>query len=92
MAKDGHQTLPRLGSALKALRERLGVTQAELAGAMELNQPDISRIERQADMRVSTVRAYLRALGARLEVAAAFGSPRRRERVTVYVSPVKEKE
>ena len=42
--------------------ERLGVT-----------QPEVSRLERRSDARVSLVRSYVRALGAELEMTARFG-------------------
>lgn len=55
----------RLGRRLKALREDKGVKQADLAAALSMSAPQLSKIEAGShDMRVSTVRALLRALNA----------------------------
>jgi transcriptional regulator with XRE-family HTH domain len=49
---------------LLSTRRAAGVTQVELAAALNTSQGQISRIERQSDMRLSTLSAYLTALGA----------------------------
>lgn len=54
------------------MREVLAVTQEELAARLGKRQPTVSRIERQGDARVSTVRAYIEALGGELELRARF--------------------
>jgi transcriptional regulator with XRE-family HTH domain len=46
------------------IRRAAGLTQVELATAMHTSQGQISRIERQSDFLLSTLRAYLTALGA----------------------------
>ena len=55
---------------LADLRRKAGVTQVQLAGALNTSQGQISRIERQSDMLLSTLSAYLTALGvsARLTI------------------------
>ena len=57
---------------LADLRESLGVTQAELACALGVSQPNVSKLEGKGDMRISTLGAYVAALGGRLEVKAVF--------------------
>jgi len=54
------------------------VSQAELAGRLELIQGAISKREHSDDVCVSTVRQYLEALGARLELVAVFDDEGRR--------------
>jgi transcriptional regulator with XRE-family HTH domain len=49
---------------LADLRREAGVTQIQLADALATSQGQISRIERQSDMLLSTLSAYLTALGA----------------------------
>ena len=39
---------------------------------MEVTQANISRIERQEDLKLSTLERYIEALGGRLEVRAVF--------------------
>ena len=58
--------------ALADLREARGVTQAELAGALGVSQPNISKLEGKGDIRLSTLGGYVAALGGRLEVRAVF--------------------
>ena len=57
---------------LDELRHREAVSQATLAGRLEVTQGAISKLEHSDDVRVSTLRQYLEALGARLELVAVF--------------------
>lgn len=54
--------------SLAELRHRLGQSQAQLAMAMGTNQSGVSRIERQPDVHLSTLTAYVAALGGRLRL------------------------
>jgi DNA-binding XRE family transcriptional regulator len=54
------------------LRRRRGVSQALVADALDVSQPNISRIERQDDLYLSTLARYVAALGGELELRAAF--------------------
>jgi transcriptional regulator with XRE-family HTH domain len=56
-------------SALRSARDR---TQAELARAIGTTQSGVSRIERQQDLLISTLRDYVAATGGRLRVLATF--------------------
>ena len=57
---------------LYELRHAKAVSQAELAGRLEVTQGAISKFEHADDVRISTLRQYLEALGARLELVAVF--------------------
>ena len=57
---------------LQALRQQLGITQAELAEAAGMGQGEISRIEQREDHMVSTLRRIVRSLGGDLEIHARF--------------------
>ncbi len=52
------------GYLLRELRQGQQMTQVALGEALHMMQSDVSRIERQRDLRVSTLAAYLWALGA----------------------------
>lgn len=63
---------------LYELRHAEAVSQAELAGRLDVTQGAISKLEHSDDVRVSTLRQYLDALGARLELVAVFDDEDRR--------------
>ncbi len=63
---------------LYELRHAEAVSQAELAGRLDVTQGAISKLEHSDDVRVSTLRQYLEALGARLELVAVFEDEERR--------------
>ncbi len=67
------------------LRHAEAVSQAELAGRLEVTQGAISKFEHAEDVRLSTLRQYLHALGARLELVAVFDDEERR--VPVHHGP-----
>ncbi len=57
---------------LKALRERRGASQRELAAKLKVNQSVVSRLERQDDAKLSTIQAYVEAFGGSVMVLATF--------------------
>ena len=57
---------------LNELRRARGLTQEQLAEALNLKQASISKIERQADMYVSTLRRFIESLGGTLRITASF--------------------
>ena len=62
--------------SLRRLRERLAVTQVELAAAMGVAQGDVSRLERREDALVSSLHRYVKALGGELELVATVAGER----------------
>ena len=58
--------------ALSELRESRRVTQQQVATTLRVSQSNVSRIEREEDVYLSTLRNYVEALAGRLEVAAIF--------------------
>ncbi len=61
---------------LRELREALGKTQVELASLVATSQAQLSRVESRNDHLLSTVRAYVEALGGELEVVAKIDGKR----------------
>lgn len=57
---------------LTDLRLQRGMTQAQLAELLEVSQANISRVEHQDDLYLSTLRGYIEALGGELEITAKF--------------------
>ncbi len=58
--------------ALAAVRERRGVSQATVAEELGTSRPNVSRIESEVDVRLSTLERYIEALGGQLEIHAVF--------------------
>lgn len=67
-----HYELHELALRLAALRKDHGVTQARLAKDLAVTQANVSRIERERDLKLSTIDGYVAALGGRLEIRAVF--------------------
>jgi predicted XRE-type DNA-binding protein len=62
------QELKQEIKGLRELRLIAGKAQADVATALQIRQPSVSKIERQADMYLSTLRAYVQAIGGELEL------------------------
>jgi predicted transcriptional regulator len=58
---------------LAAFRRSVGLTQTELATNLGVGQAQISKVERQGDMLLSTLASYLAALGADAKVVVELG-------------------
>ncbi len=57
---------------LQELRAARKLTQEELAKTLNVNHAAVSKLERRADMYVSTLREFVRAMGGELEITARF--------------------
>ncbi|MDT8391907.1 MAG: XRE family transcriptional regulator [Lentisphaeria bacterium] len=55
---------------LGEIRKEVGLTQKDLAEAMGIKQPSLSKLETQEDMQVSTLQRLVTALGGQLEIVA----------------------
>ncbi len=58
--------------ALCELRKQRQMTQGDVAANMETSQANVSRIEHEDDLYLSTLRGYIAAMGGRLEINAVF--------------------
>jgi len=58
--------------ALQELRQARQISQEHLANTLQTKQANISRIERRTDMYISTLRAYIQAMGGELDIIARF--------------------
>ena len=59
---------------LNQLRQARALSQAQLAEVLEVDQPSISKLERRADMMISSLARFIEAMGGRLEIKAIFPS------------------
>jgi predicted XRE-type DNA-binding protein len=70
-----YQELKQEVEGLRELRQIAGKAQLEIAEALNIKQPSVSKIEKQADMYLSTLRSYVEAVGGQLELVVKL--PRR---------------
>src|SRR5260370_37231412 len=57
---------------LDELREAREMTQVHLAKILGVNQAAVSKLERRADMYVSTLQSFVQAMGVELKITAPF--------------------
>ena len=57
---------------LQQLRNAREMTQARLGEILEMDQGNISKLEKRTDMYLSTLRSYIEAMGGELEIRAVF--------------------
>ena len=62
----------QLEIALAELREMRGATQSSVADTLGTWRPNVARIEKELDIRLSTLERYVQALGGKLEIHAVF--------------------
>ena len=72
-AKAAVRTQELLGELLLSeIRQLTGKSQQQVADALGIKQPSLSKLENQADMHISTLQKIVAALGGELEVLAKF--------------------
>jgi len=57
---------------LAEMRRALQLSQEEIAGTLNVGQAAIAKLEKRADMCVSTLRRFVEAMGGELEIVARF--------------------
>src|SRR4051812_22097253 len=57
---------------LAEVRKALRLSQEEIAQLLHVKQASVAKMERRADMYVSTVRRFIEAMGGKLEIVAQF--------------------
>jgi transcriptional regulator with XRE-family HTH domain len=58
--------------ALDELRQARQMTQEQIAAQLKVRQPAIAKLERRAEMYLSTLRKVIKAMGGELDVRAVF--------------------
>ncbi|MBR7654688.1 XRE family transcriptional regulator [Brucella oryzae] len=69
-----YQELKQEVESLRELRQIAGKAQEDIATALNIKQPSVSKIEKQADMYLSTLRSYVEAVGGKLELTVKLPS------------------
>ncbi len=63
-----YQVLKQEVEGLREMRQLAGKAQEDIATALNIKQPSVSKIEKQADMYLSTLRSCVEAIGGKLEL------------------------
>lgn len=61
-----------IGEYLRELRQRAGLTQTEVAAALGVGQPSVSKLEGRSDILLSTLQAWVKAVGGRYKLEVSF--------------------
>ena len=61
-----------IGEYLRELRRRAGLTQVEVAAALGVGQPAVSKLEARSDILLSTLQAYVKAVGGKYTIKASL--------------------
>ena len=69
---DARKAALRAAMPLHELRQARAMTQKALGEALNVKQPAVAKLERRTDMYVSNLRAYIEAMGGRLNIVAEF--------------------
>ena len=59
---------------LGEVRRALKLSQEEIGQTLQINQGSVAKIEKRADMYVSTLRRFIEAMGGELEIVARFAN------------------
>jgi transcriptional regulator with XRE-family HTH domain len=62
--------------SLSELRKAAGKAQADIAATLKIKQPSVSKIEKQTDMYLSTLRRYVEAIGGELDLVVRLPAHR----------------
>ena len=62
--------------SLSELRKVAGKAQADIAATLKIKQPSVSKIEKQTDMYLSTLRSYVEAIGGELDLVVRLPARR----------------
>ena len=58
--------------SLHELRHAMALTQQDLAKRLQVNQPAVAKLEKRADIYVSSLRSYIESVGGQLRIVASF--------------------
>jgi hypothetical protein len=72
----GYRELRDDVESLRELRRVAGKAQADIAATLKIKQPSVSKIEKQTDMYLSTLRSYVEAIGGKLDLVIRLPSRR----------------
>lgn len=70
--QEGAEQLCTEYMALQEIRKAMNLTQEQLAGLLDIDQGNLSRMEKRTDLMVSTLRRYIEAVGGTLHIMATL--------------------
>ena len=85
---DARKAELRAAMPLHELRQARAMTQKAIGEALNVKQPAVAKLERRADMYVSNLRAYIEAMGGKLNIVAEF--PQGAVTITNFADPTSD--
>ncbi|ODS23775.1 transcriptional regulator [Candidatus Endobugula sertula] len=70
--QQGFQELDAEYMALQELRKAMAFTQEQIADELDMDQGNLSKLEKRTDLMLSTLRRYIEAMGGSLKLVAEF--------------------
>lgn len=67
-----YEAIDQRQRTLLQIRKEQQLTQAAIGQRLEMDQSEVSRLERRGDMLLSTLRSYIQAAGGELQLVASF--------------------
>lgn len=64
--------ISRQVQTLKAIRQALGLTQQQMSARLDITQAEVSRIEHQGNLYLTTLCRYIEAAGGKIRITASF--------------------
>lgn len=61
-----------IGEYLRQIRDKAGLTQAEVAAALGVGQSAVSKLEARSDILFSTLQAFVKAVGGKYKLEVLF--------------------
>lgn len=68
----GYQEMKAEYMTLQELRQSLSLTQTDVAETLNVCQVNVSKLEKRSDIKLSTLREYLAAIGGNLRLVVEF--------------------
>lgn len=60
-------------ATLSEIRRAVGLTQKQLAESLDMDQGDVSKLERRQNLHLTTLTRFIEATGGRLRITAIYG-------------------
>lgn len=75
-----------IGQALREIREELGLYQYDIAERLSVAQKNVHNMENRQDLKLSTLKKYVEALGGQLNIWVEFENEHKAYKISKYLN------